>query len=289
MRGRQPFDDRSLSERGKDHEDLVTGVVGCESEGCGPATDLSPSEPSVEVLQPLASPGREVQLFKAQLIAGDLPELVDEGGSDAASAEGGAGLQMMDRAPVSDESVGVAVEDDPSGQEAVGAGDEKSALLRVEAAEELVRDRGDVVLADRRERELAAPPVLVTVTQQSINSRRSSGATSRGSVICTRSRALSCGMRRRMPEGSDILAPVRISWCVRRLRPMQFRVRRDAFGAGAPGRSYTCWRGLPGGPWWCLAFSPGLGAHVRAHPEQYQCHRCGAAGVVRLVSRQSAR
>ncbi|WP_411089361.1 hypothetical protein [Streptomyces sp. 061-3] len=54
---------------------------------------------------------------------------------------------------MSDEPVRIAVEDDPSGEEAVGAGDKESALLRVEAAEELVRDRGDVVLADRRERE----------------------------------------------------------------------------------------------------------------------------------------
>lgn len=141
------------SERREDHEDLVAGVVGCEPEGVGPATNLTPSEPPVEVLQALAAPGCQMQLFEAKLVAGDLPELVDESGSDAATAEGGVGLEVVDGAPVLDESVGIAVEDDLSGKDAVGFGDEESALLRVETAEESVRDGRDVVLADRGERE----------------------------------------------------------------------------------------------------------------------------------------
>lgn len=94
-----------------------------------------------------------MQLFKTELVAGDLPELLDEGGPDSAAAEGGVSLEVVDGAPVSDESVGIAVEDDPPGKDAVDLGDEEPTLLRVETAEELVRDRRDVVVADGRERE----------------------------------------------------------------------------------------------------------------------------------------
>lgn len=137
------------SEWGEDHEHLVAGVVGCEPEGPGPATDLTPSEPSVEVLQPFASPGSEMQLFQPQLISGDLPEFVGEGGADASSAPVGVCLEVVNGAPVPDEPVGVAVEDDPSGEDAASLGNEEATLLRVESADDLVRDRLDVVIADR--------------------------------------------------------------------------------------------------------------------------------------------
>ena len=77
------------SERGEDHQDLVAGVVGREPQSFGPSADLTPSEPSVEVLQAPAAPGCQMELFQVELIAGDLPKLADESGSDAAAAEGG--------------------------------------------------------------------------------------------------------------------------------------------------------------------------------------------------------
>jgi hypothetical protein len=148
------------SERSEDHEDFVTAVVGREPEGSRPATDLTPSEPSVEVLQSLASPGREVQLLKPQLVAGDPLQSTDEGGSDSASAEGGMGLEVVDRAPVPDEPVGIAIEDDPSGENVVGLGGDQTAVLWIETAKELVHDGRHVVVPDGREREpSSAAPV----------------------------------------------------------------------------------------------------------------------------------
>ncbi|MDH2393307.1 hypothetical protein QCN29_32000 [Streptomyces sp. HNM0663] len=52
-----------------------------------------------------------------------------------------------------DEPVGIAVEDDPSSKNAVESGGDETAVLWMEAAEELVRDRRDLVVPDRRERE----------------------------------------------------------------------------------------------------------------------------------------
>lgn len=166
------------SEGIEEHQDLVPGVVGREAEGPGPATDFTPSESAVEVLQPLFSPGSEMELFEPQLAAGNLPQLTHEGGADAASAEFGVGLKVADRAPVPDEPVGITVEDDPSGKNVVESGGDESAVLRVETSEELVRDWHDVVVLDGWEGEPAAPPELVTAIQQSISWRRSSGVTS---------------------------------------------------------------------------------------------------------------
>ncbi|MEU2770600.1 hypothetical protein ABZ628_28240 [Streptomyces diastaticus] len=47
---------------------------------------------------------------------------------------------------MSDELVRIAVEDDPSGKNIVESGGDESAVLRVETAEELVRDWCDVVV-----------------------------------------------------------------------------------------------------------------------------------------------
>ncbi|GAA0927303.1 hypothetical protein GCM10009560_29800 [Nonomuraea longicatena] len=60
---------------------------------------------------------------------------------------------MVNGAPVPDEPVGVAVEDGPSGEDAIGPRDEKPTPLRVESVENLVRDGGDVLAADRRKGE----------------------------------------------------------------------------------------------------------------------------------------
>src|SRR5690242_20685454 len=136
------------SEGIEEHQDLVPGVVGCEAECPGPATDLTPSESAVEVLQPFFSPGSEMELFEPQFVAGDLPQLTHEGGADAASAEFGVGLKVVDRAPVPDESVGIMVEDDPSGKNVVESGCDEAPVLRVETSEQLVRDWRDVVDLD---------------------------------------------------------------------------------------------------------------------------------------------
>jgi hypothetical protein len=61
------------------------------------------------------------------------------------------GLQVVDHAPVLDELVGIAVEDDPSGEYAVGHGGEETAVVWLETADELVCDGRDVVFPDGRE------------------------------------------------------------------------------------------------------------------------------------------
>lgn len=94
-----------------------------------------------------------MQLFQSQLISGNLPELVDEGGAYASSAPVRVGLEVVNGAPMPDEPMGVAVEDDPSGEDAVGLGDDETTLLWVESADDLVRDRLDVVIIDRWEGE----------------------------------------------------------------------------------------------------------------------------------------
>ena len=90
-----------------------------------------------------------MQLLQPKFVSGDPPELLDEGGADASPAPVGVGLEVVDGAPVPDQPVGVAVEDDPPGQDVTDRGHQEPAPLRVQAAERLVRDRPDVVIANR--------------------------------------------------------------------------------------------------------------------------------------------
>ncbi len=94
-----------------------------------------------------------MELFKSQFVTGDLPQLMHESGSDTTAAEFGVGLKVVNRAPVLDELVGITVEDDPPGKTVTESGGDESAVLRMKTTEELVRDRCDVVVSDRREGE----------------------------------------------------------------------------------------------------------------------------------------
>jgi hypothetical protein len=94
-----------------------------------------------------------MELFESEFVTGDLPQLAHESGPDTTAAEIGVGLEVVDRAPVLDESVGITVKDDPSGKAVIESGGDESAVLRVETAKELVRDWRDVVVLDGRERE----------------------------------------------------------------------------------------------------------------------------------------
>lgn len=171
------------SEGIEEHQDLVQGVVGREAEGPGPATDLTPSESAVEVLQTLFSPGSEIELFEPHVVAGYLPQLTHEGGADTAPAELGVGLKVVDRAPVPDEPVGIVVEDNPSGKNVVESGGDESAVLRWRRPRSLSATGATSLSWTGGKGNPAAPPELVTAIQQSISWRRSSGVTSRASVI----------------------------------------------------------------------------------------------------------
>ncbi len=94
-----------------------------------------------------------MELFKSQFVTGDLPQLTHESGSDTKAAEFGVGLKVVNRAPVLDKPVGITVEDDPPGKTVTESGGDESAVLRMKTTEELVRDRCDVVVSDRREGE----------------------------------------------------------------------------------------------------------------------------------------
>src|SRR5580658_2552553 len=66
-------------ERGEDHENLVSGVVGGEPELAGPAAYFPPAEPGVEVFESCSPAGREVELLEAHFVSGDLPEPAHQG------------------------------------------------------------------------------------------------------------------------------------------------------------------------------------------------------------------
>jgi hypothetical protein len=141
------------SERSQDHEDLVPGVVGGEPQFAGPASCLAPPESGVEVFESCSAPGSEVELFEAHLVAGDLPELVHQCRADAPAAVCGLGLQVVDGAPMCDEGIGVAAEQDPPGEGIVAAGEQYPAPLRVEAGGEVVDGGRNLPGVDRRKGE----------------------------------------------------------------------------------------------------------------------------------------
>jgi hypothetical protein len=140
-------------ERGEDHENLVSSVVGGEPELAGPAAYFPPAEPGVEVFESYSPAGREVELLEAQFVPGDLPEPVHKSRSDALVAVRGLGLEVVDGPPVGDEGTGVAAEDYPSCERPVDAGQQYPASLRVEAAGQGIDCRGDVAGVDRGKRE----------------------------------------------------------------------------------------------------------------------------------------
>ncbi len=94
-----------------------------------------------------------MELFEPQLVAGDPPQLSHESGAHTSATELGMGLKVLDRTPVPDKPRGITVEDNPSGKSVAEPGGYEAAALRVETAEELVRDRSDVIVLDGREGE----------------------------------------------------------------------------------------------------------------------------------------
>ena len=140
-------------ERGEDHENLISGVVGGEPELAGPAAYFPPAEPGVEVFESCSPAGREVEFLEAHFVSGDLPEPVHQSRSDALVAVCGLGLQVVDGSPVGAEGTEIAAEDYPSCERAVDAGEQYPASLRVEAVGEGIDCRGDVPGVDRGKRE----------------------------------------------------------------------------------------------------------------------------------------
>jgi hypothetical protein len=65
---------RLLSQRHQDHQDLVSGVAGGESELARPTACYLPAEPGVEAFESHSAAGREMELLKAHLVTGHLPE-----------------------------------------------------------------------------------------------------------------------------------------------------------------------------------------------------------------------
>ena len=141
----------------EDHQDLVSCVVRSEPELAGPAARHPPAEPRVEVFESHSPAGRQVELFQAHLVAGDFPEPVHQGRSDAPVTVRKLGLQVVDCPPVGDEGAGVAAECHPSREGTADAGEHYPASLRVEAASKSIDCRGDVTGVDRWKRESRGP------------------------------------------------------------------------------------------------------------------------------------
>src|SRR5579859_3407397 len=66
------------SEWGEEHENLVPGVVGSQTELAWPSSRLSPAEPGVEVFEPNSAADSEMELFEAHLLACDPAQLVHQ-------------------------------------------------------------------------------------------------------------------------------------------------------------------------------------------------------------------
>ena len=141
------------SQRREDHQDLVSGVVRSEPELAGPAACYPPAEPRVEVFESRSAADREVELFQAHFVAGDAPEPVHQGRSDALVAVRKLGLQVTNYPPMGDEGTGVATEGHPSCEGTADAGEQYPASLRVEGGGKSINRRGDVTGIDRGKRE----------------------------------------------------------------------------------------------------------------------------------------
>lgn len=137
----------------ENHQDLVSGVIGGEPEFARPAACYFPAEPGVVVFESHSAACREVELLQAHFVAGDLPEPVHQGRSDALVAVREMGLQVADGPPVGDKGAGLAAEGHPPCEGTVDAGDQYLASLGVKAGSEGIDCRGDLVGADRGERE----------------------------------------------------------------------------------------------------------------------------------------
>src|SRR5580704_1599539 len=125
-----------LSQRREDHQDLVSGIAGGEAELAGPTACDLPAEPGIEVFESHSAAGREMELLKAHLVSGHLPEPMHESRPHASTAVCKLGLQMVNGPPMSDQGIGIAAEDDPSRKAAVDAGQQQPTTLRVEAGSE---------------------------------------------------------------------------------------------------------------------------------------------------------
>ena len=112
------------------HVGVLVAIAVVEAERIWPSADLPPSEPPVEVFESFSAACFEPELFKAQFVAGNFPDVAHQRGADAPAAAVGVGLNPGDRAPVRNDPGSVPAQVQPSGEDAAELGEQD--LLDIE-------------------------------------------------------------------------------------------------------------------------------------------------------------